>query len=382
MDTDFSTYFVYTIIPLLVIYLCSIDNKFLKLNTNFRNEGTSIFSIILIFVFVFFVGLRYEVGRDYSAYSGWYKQLVNTGVFPVNNDFGFIWLNKFLSFLNAEAYWLFIIIAFLQIYFFQRATRIIKQFRPWIYFFFFTLLCFFMSMNAMRQMLAFFILVNVLQLYNDKRYFQMILLAFIGISFHKTILIPLIILPIVHLKWFGPRLIQFLILISATWLFPPYFNLILEYVSPFINLLGYDYYIENLDFMKEITDENKRGDGTSYILFFILDTFIILYFSKLSETFQSMWFKQFYGYFFIGLVLSRLFQENFILARIADYYILFRLFILAFLSFYIFRISKSPFQKLERPFMSLLIIGLVAFYYKAIFNNAADISPFKFIFYD
>jgi hypothetical protein len=159
-----------------------------------------------------------------------------------------------------------------------------------------------------------------------------------------------------------------------------FFNSLLEIVSPVINLLGYSYYLENIDYMQEISDELKRGDGTSYILFFLIDTLIIFLSDKLSETYSTKLFKQFYGYFFIGLILSRLFADNFILARIADYFIFFRVFILSYLTFYIFRIDETKFQKIHVPVLTVFLIGLIAFYYKAIYNNAADVAPFKFIF--
>ena len=380
MSQDPFTYVVYTILPFIFISLSLFDNKLNSTPSKKWKSISGLITFLLIFLFVFFVGLRFEVGRDYKGYSQWYQQLVHTGKFPVDNDFGFISLNELLNWLNAETFILFLIIAFLQIYFLLKSTEPIKRLRPLVFFFFFTLLLFFTSMNAMRQTLVFFIFVYSINVYNEKNYLKFFLLILIGFSFHKTILIPLIILPLIHYKWYGSRVFQFGILTLSSWFLPMFFNSLLEIVSPVINLLGYSYYLENIDYMQEISDELKRGDGTSYILFFLIDTLIIFLSDKLSETYSTKLFKQFYGYFFIGLILSRLFADNFILARIADYFIFFRVFILSYLTFYIFRIDETKFQKIHVPLLTVFLIGLIAFYYKAIYNNAADVAPFKFIF--
>jgi hypothetical protein len=380
MTQDPFTYIIYTVLPLIFISLTLMDNRVNTLKSDRRRSLSTLITILVGFVFVFFVGLRYEVGRDYHGYSQWYKELVSTGKFPVDNDFGFIVLNQILKVLQAESFWLFVIIAFLQIYFLLKSTESIKRLRPLVFFFFFTLLLFFTSMNAMRQTLAFFIFVYAISVFNEKKYLKFSLLILLGFSFHKTILIPLLVLPFIHYKWYGARSIQFVLLVLSALILPSYFNALLELVSPLINLMGYSYYIENIDYMQEITDELKRGDGTSYILFFVIDAFIIGLSTKLSEVFPTKLFKQFYGYFFIGVILSRLFADNFILARIADYFIFFRVFILAFLAFYIFRFNKPTLKKIYAPALTLILIGLIAFYYKAIFNNAADVAPFKFIF--
>jgi len=380
MTQDPFTYLIYTVLPLIFISLTLMDNRVDALKSDRKRTISTLITLLLGFVFVFFVGLRYEVGRDYHGYSQWYRELVYTGIFPVDNDFGFISLNKLLYALQAETFWLFVVLAFLQIYFLLKSTEPIKRLRPLVFFFFFTLLLFFISMNAMRQTLAFFIFVYAISVFNDKNYLKFSVLILLGFSFHKTILIPLLVLPFIHYKWYGSRSIQFVILVLAYWILPTFFSVLLEIVSPLVNLMGYSYYLENLDYMQEISDELKKGDGTSYILFFIIDAFIILLSNKLFETFPTKLFKQYYGYFFVGLILSRLFADNFILARIADYFVFFRMFILAFLVFYVFRVDRSTLQKLHIPILAFILIGLIAFYYKAIYNNGSGISPFKFIF--
>jgi hypothetical protein len=343
---------------------------------DFTNSGIYLF----ILIYSLIVGLRYNVGKDYVGYSQWSKELRITGHFPVDKDFGFIWLNEFLVEFEFESYALFIIIAFLQILFLLLFLKRIPFLRSWYFYFFFTSLLFFVSMNTMRQTLAFLIFMYCLQLYFENRFLKTFILFVLAFSMHKTVLIPFVFLPLLKFEWFKNVRIQLIILFLSVFILPGFFSIFLRYTSPIINLLGYDYYVENLDLMKEISDENKRGDGLSIFMFFFIDLMIILLYEKLKERFNRYNFIQLYNIFFLGVVLSRIFAENFILARISDYFIFFRVIILSFLMFYIFNISKDLRIQVLKPFAIAICLGMLLFYYKAIYNNAAEIAPIQFIF--
>jgi ABC-type dipeptide/oligopeptide/nickel transport system permease subunit len=75
-----------------------------------------------------------------------------------------------------------------------------------------------------------------------------------------------------------------------------------------------------------------------------------------------------------------MFADNFILARISDYFIFFRVIIIAFLMLYIFKISKYSEKKTLKPLAVAICLAMLLFYYRAIYNNAADIAPIQFIF--
>jgi hypothetical protein len=328
------------------------------------------------------IGLRYNVGRDYEGYTRWFKELSRSGRFPVDNDFGFIWLNQFLVEFGFESYSLFIVFAFLQILFLLLFLKSIPFLRSWYFFFFLTSLLFFVSMNAMRQTLAFFIFMYCLQLFYEKKYVKIILFGLLALSIHKTVILVFILLPILKFEWFKNVKIQIVILFLSVFVFPPFFQIVLNYLSPLIDLLGYSYYIENLDYMKELTEENRggKGSGTSIVLFFFIDIIIILFYEKLKEKFNSYNFIPFYNLFFVGVILSRMFADNFILARISDYFIFFRVIIIAFLMLYIFKISKYSEKKTLKPLAVAICLAMLLFYYRAIYNNAADIAPIQFIF--
>ena len=378
---DLNSYIFYTVFFILCLFLSKkiivkknpSNNRF---ELDFSNPGIYIF--ILIYSLV--IGLRYNVGRDYAGYTEWFNELRRTGHFPVDNDFGFMWLNRFLVDFDFESYSLFVIIAFLQILFLLLSLKRISFLRFWYFFFYFTTLVFFISLNVMRQTLAFLIFSYCLQLFFEKKYYATFLLGILAFSIHKTVILPFVLLPFLKFEWFRNVRVQLILLFLAVFVFPFFFSIILEYMNPFINLLGYNYYIENLDQMKEITDENKRGDGLSIFLFFFIDLFIILYYEKLKLRFKNYYFIAFYNLFFIGLILSRVFSDNFILARIADYFIHFRVVILSFLMFYVFSVQRNSINKLVKMIALFICFGLLLFYYKSIFNNAGDIVPVQFFF--
>ncbi len=379
--SDINTYIFYTLFLLFCVFFSTklkVNKTTLNIGTeiDFKNPGIYLF----IFIYSLIIGLRYNVGRDYVGYTDWFKELRHTGHFPVDNDFGFIWLNKFLVEFGFESYCLFIIIAFLQILFLLLSLKKIPFIRSWYFFFFFTTLLFFVSMNTMRQTLAFLIFMFCLQQFNEKKIITVLLLAFLAFSMHKTVILLFLLLPFLKFEWFKNVKAQIIVLILSVFIFPNFFSILLGYAAPFINLLGYDYYLENLDLMKEITDETQRGDGLSIFLFFFIDLFIILFYKRMKERFRDYNFVPFYNLFFIGLVLSRIFAQNFILARIADYFIAFRVIILAFLLFYVFNISKYSVKKITKPIAIFICFVMLLFYYKAIYNNAADIAPIQFYF--
>ncbi|MBS7254393.1 EpsG family protein [Flavobacterium branchiicola] len=375
------TYIFYTIFLLFCVFF---SHKLKAGRKTFNNNSDIVFTqfdvYFLILIYTLVVGLRYNVGFDYSGYTRWFKELKSTGYFPVDNDFGFVWLNKFLVNFGFESYSLFIIIAFLQFFFLLLFLKRLSLLRSWYFYFYFTSLFFFVSMNAMRQTLAFLIFAYCIQIFYEKKYCKTFFIALFALSIHKTAIMVFILLPFLNFEWFKSVKIQIGLLFLSVFVLPTFFAVLLNYVSPIINLLGYGYYIENLDYMKEITDENKVGDGLSIFLFFFIDLFIIIFYNRLKYRFMNYNFIKFYNLYFIGLILSRIFADNFILARIADYFIFFRVVILSFLMCYVFVVSSKTVERLIKPIAIIICLGMLLFYYKAIYNNAAGIAPFQFYF--
>lgn len=380
--TDIQSYILYTLFLIFVVYFSQKNVILLRNNTStygyiYDSKNTFIF----IFIYSFIVGLRYNVGSDYFGYSEWYKELQETGVFPVDNDLGFILMNKILVGFGFESYALFILISFLQITFIVLFIRKYNFLTGWYFYFFFTNLIFFVSLNAMRQTISFFIFSYCLNLYYDKKIISAILFSIVAIMIHKTVLILFVLLPLLRFEWVKNVKYQLIVFSLATFVPSNYFQVLLNYFSPIINYLGYSYYLENIDFIKQITMENKRGDNLSYILFFFVDITLILFYNDLKKVFSNYNYIKFYNIYFTGVVLSKTFTGNFIFSRIVDYFIFYRIVVLSFFMFYVFSVSnKNINNKFIKPLSILICIAFFLYFLKAIYNNAAYIVPIKFIF--
>ncbi|MCC3152806.1 EpsG family protein [Hymenobacter sp. BT770] len=333
--------------------------------------------LFLIAAYSLIIGCRYYVGIDYKAYLEWYLKLRETGVYPRDIEFGYRLLNEFLNYLHAHYAFLFIIIAFIQILFLFKSLAKFPFLSPWFIYFFFTYLLMFSSMNIMRQTLAWFVFFYSLNLAFDKKYGWALLWLLFGYSFHKSILVGALFFPLLRWDWFKNRYVQIGLLLFVTAFAPAVLAFVLKVAGPLASLAGYEYYVDNLDYMQEISDEGKVGAGTARALFFILD-FIIIWFSQdLKENFKQYDFYKYYNLYFLGALLERLVYDNFILARTNDYLLNFRVLILSFLCFFFFH---SRTQRMVKEILGYAIaLMMVAFFYRAIYNSAAETSPFRFL---
>jgi hypothetical protein len=336
--------------------------------------------LLLIILYSFIIGCRYYVGIDYEAYLEWYLELKQTGIYPREIEFGYEWLNYFLYFLGAHYAFLFIILAFLQILFFYKSLEKFSFLIPWYIFFFFTYLLMFSSMNIMRQTLAYFLFFYALNLAIDKQYLRALLYCLLGFSFHKSIVIAIALFPLLGFDWFKNKYVQIALLLFVTVFASQILAIALEIASPIVSLIGYGYYVENLDYMYEITEEGAVGAGTARILFFILDMSIIWYSDELKTTFKSYDFYKYYNIYFLGAFMDRIVYDNFILARTNDYLLNFRVLILSFLCYYLFASATEKIPKVVLG--STIALMMLAFFYRAIYNSAAQTSPFNFIFFE
>jgi len=379
------TYIFYTLLMVFMIFLSlpSVQpangrDGILSNSEPYRYWGGNI--VLLIVLYSFIIGCRYFVGIDYEAYREWYLELQQTGIYPREIEFGYEGLNYLLYYLKAHYAFLFIILAFLQILFFYKSLEKFSFLIPWYIFFFFTYLLMFSSMNIMRQTLAYFIFFYALNLAINKQYLRAVLYILLGFSFHKSIVIGVALYPFLGSDWFKNKYVQIGLLLVLTAFSKQILDLALQIAAPVVSVLGYGYYVDNLDYMYEITEEGAVGAGTARILFFILDMSIIWFSVDLKEEFKSIDFYKYYNIYFLGALLDRIVYDNFILARTNDYLLNFRVLILSFLCYYLFKSTADRVPKIILG--STIAVMMMAFFYRAIYNSAAQTSPFNFILFE
>lgn len=382
MNFDLFTYIFYTIFILLTLFFARIlipINNYIIYSRSVNNSKVGFYVFVLSYALI--IGLRFDVGIDYSNYSDWYETLVNTGHFPIekNNDFGYVWLNHLLFFLNSHVSILFITLALLQILFFAFAIQKIHFLRTWILFFFFTCLIFFFSMNIMRQMLAFFIFFYALNMYFERKITRCFILFVLAFSFHKTVLVLFVLLPLIKFDWYKKRILQLGLFVASIFVLPLFFDLIIVAITPLVDMLGYNYYIEAIDIINEATLENKTGSGLGLYLFYLVDLLIIIFSNKLKTFYSRYNYTAYFNLYFTGIILNVIFSNNFILARITEYFVNFRMIVLAFLCFYLWK-HKDNFNVIfGKPIVILIVLAFIIFFYRALYNNAAQSNPYQFI---
>ena len=377
------TYFFYTLLMAFMILLSMPSVRANVLNYDRPTLSVPYWGpnlILLVLLYAIIIGCRYYVGIDYEAYLEWYEILNVTGIYPRDIEFGYEFLNQVLHKVNAHFAFLFIFIAFFQVFFIYKALEKFPFIIPWYLFFFFTYLLMFSSMNIMRQTLAYFVFFYAMNLAIEKRYFLALVCCIFGFSFHTTIVIPIAIFPFLFFDWFKNKYVQIGLILFVSAFASQVLTYGLMLVSPVVTMLGYGYYVENLDYMYEISEKGNVGAGTARILFFILDMVVIWYSPNLKEIFKPYHFYKYYNLYFLGAFLERIVYNNFILARTNDYLLNFRVLILSFLCFYL--VNSSSNRQLKLFITGIISVMMLAYFYRAIYNSAAQTSPFRFLLFE
>ena len=377
MTADLHTYFVYTLFMAAMIVVPSLVRTGEGIERT--EKRVTLVGFIIIPIYVFVIGLRYLVGTDYEVYLGWFNILKSSGVFPVlNSDIGYVWLNQFLIWIDAPFPFLFVIIAFIQVFFLYNALKKTPFLMSYYFFFFFTTLFVFASMNHMRQSMAYFIFFYSIILYFDKRYILMVVLLALAASLHKSVLIFVWVYPFLQFDWYKNRIVQFALIVTSSIFASMAFDFVLKNIAIYADFLNYGYYVENIDKINEVTEGFAVGAGLGKYLYLIVDGCIVWFSLGMKEEFKKYNFNAFYNLYFTGAFLENVFASNYIFARTVDYMSYFRVLIMSFLFYYL--LNKET-DKLKNYIILLLLILLhIAYFYRGIFNSAANCSPYQTIF--
>jgi hypothetical protein len=373
-DITFSTYLIYTALMLAMVLPFWGFNKF---ETQKLDKRYWITAGILIGVYSLVIGLRYNVGKDYPAYLAWFKQYQTVGYYPVeNSDFGFVWLNKALILAHAHFSFLFITIAFLQIFFMFKSLNYFKFLTSWYIFFFFTLIIMFNSMNLMRQTISYFIFFYTILLFLDKKYLWMFLYLFLAVSIHKSILLFVWVYPFLKYDLYKNRWVQLGVLFSAFVIGSHFLEAFSSSVSRITDMMGYQDYTSKVDKLTKVSKSFEGGSGLAKYIFLVLDVFIIVNGNKLKQRFSNYYVVPFYNLYFTGAVMESLVSSNYIFLRAIYFLLDFRILILSFLCFN-YTEEKKPLS-----YVSLFVILLLslAFFYNSIDTSVANCAPFNFVF--
>lgn len=327
---------------------------------------------IAICIVALILGLRYNVGNDYLPYKE---------IFVFQNfeavEWGYALLNRVLYELGFHYTSIFILIAFLQFFFFYKGVEKYPSILPYAFFFYFTTIYIFFALNGMRQALAFSMFIYALSFIHEGKYWRYILILLIASSIHKSalILVPLVIF--IDKNLFKNRVIQYS-LFFLTFVYGKVFqNLIWSNFAFISSITGYGDYAEGIETLKQVNWAKNGGIG--FILWMIVDCWVIYYYKKLVSCYKNTAILAFYNLYFIGLLLTNCIQGTYF-DRANVYFSNMRIIIYAFFFLFIFEKNKSTYAIYNKFAALVLSVVLLVFFYMAIYNKAGMCAPFQFIF--
>ena len=239
------TYFLYNFILLNCAIFSFIAEKIKNINLELLSR------MVVFLTLTIPASLRYYTGTDYGSY----VRMFSDDSYLETKEILWVWLNRFVQFLNLDVQWVFIFSAIL--IYFPLSFKILSFY--------------FKSYNAVRQMISVSFILWSFICYEDRKFIQMILLYIISIGFHSSaiILFPLFICSFINLSF----KIKFLPLILFT---------LLMFIVLNINLVElifktFDFFnLKYLSYKNSTMYLSERPSGSGFLGVFIRTGFIFL----------------------------------------------------------------------------------------------------------
>jgi len=282
----------YFFVFLSVILLCNIKCK----NRNYTR-------LLAIFLLIFFVGFRYDVGADYFSYQTIFEAIAdNDHSVPV--EIGYFWLNRIVSFFSTNFYFLTTIVALIQLGLLHLCLKD-KSFYAFSVYIFMTT-CLGTIVNEMRQYLAVAFFFYSL-LYVNKSIIKYTIVILLGACFHFSILFlyPLYFILSSSLKPFLYPFIFIVILVLSGWGILDAF---------FVKLIGYTYYANIYGLKENVTAINS---GLGFWIHNLMGLWILFYAKRIFAKYPQ--YIIYFNLFFVYLLFRNLFFHVDILMRMILY---------------------------------------------------------------
>ena len=345
----------------------SIDNLFIEEKPTINYKY--FLSLIIISIIV---GYRYNVGVDWDGYR---IAFLDSGslTFRENSfEFGYFIINKTMNLLGFSYQQLFFLINFITWYFIYKSIP-----NRLLFYFIFFLFCsefFFWSMNGIRQFTAISLLLFSIKYIIDRKLIKYLLLLAVASLFHKTVffLFPLYFIPYKHLY---NRTIMVGIFCFS--LFLANISQIVKVIEEGVSALAFLYNLQNpfLDryFVARggLVLEEDIALGAGYLLIVLSNLFLLLMSRDIVEKNPSL--KIYYFLFFLGAVIYNLSYSTLELTRLNQYFIIFKVHILTFTTYYFIHYSKKNFISYALVFLFFII------FLAAIYNSSNMSNPYKML---
>lgn len=315
--------------------------------------------ILIIILFAFISGARYQVGQDHLTYLTNYLDMQKQG-WTTRETFesGFTFLMKLFTNLGLHFFFFFAFLGCLQIFFFYYAFKKEKYLYPYFGPIIMLTPLFLTWMNGIRQSIVCCIFVFLVQFIKERKLLYYFIGIVIAATIHKS---AYLLLPLYFIFWkdfyFKNKYFNILTVVFCTILgSSPTWSHLIQNTQSLFALLGYDNYNENIDTIME--DTRKMNWGPIRILLYLTNICIIWYYPKVRKRFSHhKMLDLYFTFFFIGASLYNLLVETgIIFTRPLMYFTIFTYVMLAYTLKGLSLISKKNFY-----FFSLITFGYIYF---------------------
>lgn len=371
---DFFTYIIYISLLTFLVILTNYRLRYAIDELNFEEKSNfGLQHIIGLIIISFIVGFRYEVGVDWEGYRNVFQRISNQSLIFSEQymEFGYFYINKFISILGLSYEWMFFSAALISWYFIFKSLP--TQLLPLLVFFLFVDEYFFWSLNGVRQFIAISIWMFASKYIIDKSLIKYLVYLFVASLFHKSVLLllPMYFIPFNRIsnKYFWIAAFIITLIIGSSSFFIDYTKTIITNLGEKFGTIGQ--YVRYIDSNKFVINE-KVQPGLGYLFKIVLNLIIILLSGRVIKQYPQT--TMYFVLFFIGTILFNLSYNVQLLGRINNYFLIFRSVILAISVYYFW---QTP--KFRLPVIALFTLYLFLFIV-AIYNSSNLCSPFQFSF--
>ena len=318
----------------------------------------SVFLISLIFGTVF--GLRWNVGTDYLAYLRIY---IGNQTVIYSKEYLFKLLNDTLYNLNIHYSLYFGIFAFFQIFLLYFSLK--KEAFLWIFIplSLFGGLFFYDWMNGMRQEMASCIMLLGTNFIISKQPFKYFICLILAIGFHTSAILFILIYPImVKGKSLTPNWkVQECLVASCAGvavIVGDFFAKFLPILAVLQQMEGDGGYtsIYNEEMLQKFSDISNIG--VMFYVFLFINILIIAYSNKIKSFFSGKKIIVYYNLYFWGMIFETLLSANMILIRPFRYFRIYKLIMIAYLLYYLYK-NPSWRNSIILGILIILLVGCV-----------------------
>ena len=367
------TVFIYIVITLLCVITTLMTPHYIFGRNTIRTNSIKYFTscFIPIMIYSLFWGFRDNVGTDYPAYESMFYNIDsdNERIEPI-----YYFLNVFFREIGFSHVSIFILTSFISIWsLFYIARYESRTFACFLIYFFFTTSLVLFYQNGIRQSIAFSFLMILISRIQDYKLWKLCLLGLMAWGFHKSSVVPLVIILTLRIV---PQIkinkyILIVILIFLTFFGDQLYSFIFSKFYFLFGLLGYTSYEENVD---RFETSAELSSGLGLLLQLTINCLVIFNQEKYYQTNKKNPIYYFYLFYILGIMINPIISGNSLMGRLNMYFISSK-----FIMYTYFCTFLTQQKKTSTILTYFLVIMQILLFIVALLGNSNDCVPYKAI---